>query len=110
MNSAEPESTGAAEISVFHQFVGGKSGGGPGTLASRRGGIWTASTAAASGGQIANAGTLAASSAAAIAIFRFHLEGLAMVSAEIMEIQGFRGTCPPGQRAIRRRACPSSAR
>ena len=36
MNAPEPESSGAAAISVFHQFVGGKSGHGPGRLVSRR--------------------------------------------------------------------------
>jgi hypothetical protein len=109
MNAGEPASTGAAEISVFHQFVGGKSGGGPGTLASRRGAIWTVSTAAASGGQIAEAGAPAASRAAA-AIDAFTPKSLVMVSAEIMEFQRFRDTCPREQHGIRSRTCTSSAR
>src|SRR6185369_9123940 len=91
MKADEPASTGAAEISLFHQFVGGKSGGGPGTLASRRGAIWTVSTAAASGGQIAEAGAPVASRAAA-AIDAFTPKSLVMVSAEIMEFQRFRDT------------------
>src|SRR6185436_5612012 len=37
MKSSEPGSTGAAEISVFHPCVAGKSGSGPGGLVSSRG-------------------------------------------------------------------------
>ena len=37
MKPADPGSTGAAETSTFHQFVGGKSGRGPGRPDSSRG-------------------------------------------------------------------------
>src|SRR4029453_6438591 len=65
-NAADPESTGAAEISVFHQFVGGKSGGGPGSPASTRGAIAIALAIRPAEVQGAPAGAAARRSIAAI--------------------------------------------
>jgi len=59
-NPADPESTGALVISVFHQFVGGKSGSGPGSPASRRGAIAVAMATCTSDVQEAIGGTGAA--------------------------------------------------
>src|SRR5882724_3362915 len=83
MKPAEPESVGAEEISVFHQFVAGKSGNGPGGLVSRRGAIFGVMEARRVGGHMPRAGRLTAARIPAPRRARTAIRPIAPVNSSI---------------------------